>query len=152
MTLDRSHDDKNDTERERLRALVARLSDTDLERPMPAGWTIAGVLAHIGFWDARAVYWMDKWAGGMEPAKPDWETREDVEWINDSAKPICLALPARDAANLAMRLAEETDAKVKALSDKTLAKAVAVGVPFALERASHRGEHLDDIDRALSKR
>jgi hypothetical protein len=119
---------------------------------MPAGWTIAGVLAHIGFWDARAIYWMNRWAAGMEPAKPDYETEEDVEWVNDSAKPICLALPPRDAADLAMRLAEESDAKVKRLGDKTLAKAIEVGLPFNLSRAEHRAEHLDDIDRALGKR
>jgi hypothetical protein len=38
---------------------------------------------------------------------------------------------------------------VKALDDRTLSKAVEVGVPFNLSRAEHRREHLDDIDRAL---
>lgn len=149
---DRSHDAKNDKERERMCALIARLSDVDLKKAMPAGWTIAGVLAHVAFWDARATYWIDKWAAGMEPAKPDYETREDVQWINDSGKPICLALPPRAAADLAMRLAEESDAKVKGLSDEILTKAVAVGLPFNLSRAEHRAEHLDDIDKALGKR
>jgi hypothetical protein len=149
MALDRSHDKANDVERERLRALVTRLSDKQLETPMPAGWTVAAVLAHIGFWDARAVYWIEQWKRGAEPAKPDYETREDVEWINDSAKPLCLALPPRDAAKLALQLAEESDGMVKALDDRTLSKAVEVGVPFNLSRAEHRREHLDDIDRAL---
>jgi hypothetical protein len=36
---------ETDAERERLRALVARLSDKDLSHPMTGGWTVAAVLA-----------------------------------------------------------------------------------------------------------
>ena len=151
MSVDRSHEKENDAERERLRSLVGRLSDAELAKPMPAGWTVAAVLAHVGFWDARAIYWTDKWEGGAQPSAPDSETREDVEWINESAKPHCLALPPRDAARLALRLAEEADAKVAALSDDLLEKVRAVGPPFNLSRAEHRGEHLDDIERALAE-
>src|SRR5262245_34318386 len=122
MSVERAHEAENDGERERLRSLVARLGDDELRRPMPAGWTVAAVLAHIGFWDARAIYWLDEWGRGVEPSAPDFETREDVEWINDSAKPLCLALPPRDAARLALRVAEESDRKVAALSDAMLTK------------------------------
>ncbi len=149
MAEDRKHQSGNDAERLRLHTLVARLSDQDLLRPMPAGWTIAAILAHMAFWDARAVVWLDKWAGGVEPTKPDYETPDDVDWINDSAKPLCLALPPRDAANLALRLADEADRKVAALSDDMLAKVRALGVPFGLARGEHRKEHLDDIERML---
>ena len=148
--MDRSHEAENDVQRDRLISLIARLSDEDLSRPRPAGWTVAGVLAHAAFWDARAIYWMDKWKDGLEPSAPDYETREDVDWINDSAKPLCLALRPREAAELAQRLAEETDRRVAALSDDLLARALAVGVPFNLSRAEHRREHLDDIERALN--
>jgi hypothetical protein len=148
MAEDRGHDIETDAERERLRALIARLSDTDLSRPMPAGWTVAGVLAHIGFWDARAIYWLDKWAKGAAPIPYE---PENTEAVNESAKPLCLALPPRDAANLAMRLAEEADGKVKALSDAMLAKIRATGgPPFNLSRAIHRKEHLDEISSVLS--
>lgn len=150
MSVDRTHVAGNDAERERLRALVARLSDEELRRPMPAGWTVAAVLAHIGFWDARAIFWLEKWRRGVVPSAPDYETEEDVEWINDSAKPLCLALPPRVAAQLALRLAEQADGKVEALSDEMLAKVRAAGCPFNLSRADHRKEHLDDIEHALS--
>ena len=150
MTEDRKHQADNDAQRLRLHALVSRLSDDDLRLAMPAGWTVAAVLAHMAFWDARAVLWLDKWASGVDPAKPDYETREDVDWIIDSAKPLCLALPPRDAANLALRLADEADRKVVALSDEMLVKVRALGVPFNLSRAEHRKEHLDDIEKALN--
>ena len=145
--MDRSHLAANDAERERLRSLVTRLSDDDLRRPMPAGWTVAATLAHIGFWDARAIYALGKCAQGIEPSPGDYEP-DDVGWINDSAKPLCLALPPRDAARLALRLAEEADGNIAALSDELVAKISEVG-PFNISRAEHRREHLDDIERAL---
>jgi len=145
--MDRTHVAANDAERERLRSLVTRLSDDDLRRPMPAGWTVAAMLAHVGFWDARAIYALAKWARGIEPSPGDYEP-DDVGWINDSAKPLCLALPPRDAARLALRLAEEADGKIAALSDELVAKISEMG-PFNISRAEHRKEHLDDIERAL---
>ena len=149
MPEDRSHDPETDAERERLRALVARLGDKDLARSMPAGWTVAGVLAHIGFWDARAIYWLDRWAKGVAPTPYE---PENTEAVNESAKPLCLALPPRDAANLAMRLADEADSKVKALSDAMLVKIRATGPPpFNLSRAIHRKEHLDEIESVLAR-
>src|SRR5207247_7012897 len=92
MSEDRSHDAETDAERDRLRSLIARLSDKDLSRSMPAGWTVAGVLAHIGFWDARAIYWMDKWARGAAPMPYE---PENTEAVNESAKPLCLASEER---------------------------------------------------------
>ncbi len=116
---------------------------------MPAGWTVASVLAHIGFWDARVMFLLDKWGRGAQPSAADYES-EDIDWATDSAKPLCLALPPRDAAQLALRLAKETDRMVEALSDETLEKIRAAESPFNLSRAEHRKVHLNDIQRALS--
>ncbi|TMD50895.1 MAG: DinB family protein [Chloroflexi bacterium] len=147
VPAERDHDVETDAERARLRRLIDRMSDSDLSRPMPAGWTVAGVLAHIGFWDARAIYWLDKWATGIPPSAYE---PENTEAVNESAKPLCLALRPRDAAQLSLRLADEADGKVKALNDEMLAKIRATGAPpFNLSRAIHRKEHLDDIDREL---
>ena len=146
--MDRSFVAENDAERERLRSLIRRLGDEALRRALPAGWTVAAVLAHVGFWDARAIYWLDKYAEGIEPTPYE---HENTEAVNESAKPLCLALPPRDAAKLALRLAEEADGKVKALSDAMLAKIELTGVPFNLSRAIHRKEHLDDIESAMSR-
>jgi len=148
VSVDRTYVTENDAERDRMRSLITRLSDAGLRRPMPAGWTVAAVLAHIGFWDARAIFWLDKYARGVAPSPYE---PENTEAVNESAKPLCLALPPRDAAKLALRLAEEADGKVKSLSDAMLAKIQATGgPPFNLSRAIHRKEHLDDIDRAVS--
>jgi hypothetical protein len=146
--MDKAYVAENNAERARLKTLVERLSDEELSRPMAAGWTIAGVLAHLAFWDGRALALMDKWAGGIAPSQADWEP-EDVNWVNDAGKPLCLALLPRTAAELAVQLAEKTDARVEALPDEMLAQIVAIGQPFNLSRASHRKEHLDEIESYL---
>jgi hypothetical protein len=60
MSLDRSYLEQNTVERERLRALVARLGDDELRSSVNEHWTVAGVLGHIAFWDARALALADK--------------------------------------------------------------------------------------------
>ena len=131
-------------ERERLRRLIECASDTQLSRPMPGGWTVAALLAHIASWDARACYWLDQRATCGEPTVSE---PENVEAVNEAAKPLCLGHPPRAAAELSLRLADEADAKVKALSDALLAKIRATGSPPCnLSQAIHRREHLDQID------
>jgi len=137
----------NDEERARLNGLVERLGDDDLAHPMPAGWTVAGVLAHLAFWDARATYLVDKWAAGR-PFTPSDEEPADVDWINDAAKPLCLAMPPRTAARVALEQAALADARVAALPAEVAARIAAEG-PFNPARADHRREHLDEIERAL---
>jgi hypothetical protein len=146
--MDKSYIAENNAERSRLKALVERLTDEQLSRPMPAGWTVAGVLAHLAFWDARALYYMDRWANGAAPSKADWEP-ENIDWINDSAKVLYLALPPRAAAQLALQTAEEADRRVSELPDTLLHQLTAVEPPFNLSRAAHRREHLDEIERYI---
>ena len=146
MSADRSYVKKNDAERERLRALVARARDADLAKSMPAGWTVAGVLGHLAFWDQRILVLLEAWERGVTPPL---EQAADVDWINDACKPLLLALPPRKAAELAVSIAEEVDRKVAALSDDMIAHNVAAGAPLNLTRAEHRKEHLDEIGRVL---
>jgi len=149
MTADRSYVAENRAQLDRLRALVDRLSDQELSRPLDAGWTVAGVLAHLAFWDHRIVMLLDRWgpAGQGTPPSPHDETATD--WINDSTKPLCLALPPRRAAQLAIDAATAADQRVAALTDAQLAANREAGSPISVRRAEHRREHLDEIERAL---
>ncbi len=93
MIVDRSYVTENEAQRERLRALVARLSDAELDRPLPAGWTIAGVLGHLAFWDQRILVLLERWEQQGASAVPRALNYADVDdWINDAAKPLLLAL------------------------------------------------------------
>jgi uncharacterized damage-inducible protein DinB len=147
MSADRGYIARNDAERSRLRALVARLTDTDLARPMPGGWTVAAVLAHVAFWDQRIIVLIERWqSAGLVPHSED---PQDVQWINDSVKPMLLALPPRHAAELSAAIAESVDSLVAGLSDEWVDRIAAANV-ITLVRASHRGEHLDEIEREVS--
>jgi hypothetical protein len=113
--MTRPHVTENDHERARLRALVDDLSDAELARPLDAGWTVGAVLAHLAFWDQRALILIER----LEKEGPRAVLRsfdgKDVDWINDSAKALCLALPPRAAARLAVDIAEAVDRRVAAL-------------------------------------
>ena len=149
MNVDRSYVGENDGQRERLRALVRRLTDQELGRPMSAGWTIAGVLGHLAFWDQRVLVLLERWERAGPSAVPPVLDHAAVDWINDAAKPLLLALLPRRAADLAVSIAEAVDRKVKALPDEFVVRNVAAGTPVNLLRAEHRREHLDEIERAL---
>jgi len=147
MNVDRSYVARNNAERARLEALVARLTDADLKRPLAAGWTVAGVLAHLAFWDQRAFILLDRWQ--REGVTPPPDDEASIDWINDAAKPMFLALPPRRAAELAVAIAEATDRKVESLSDELVTRNAAADTPVTLTRANHRREHLDEIERGL---
>jgi hypothetical protein len=147
MSIDRGYVARNDTECARLKTLVTKCSDADLARPMPAGWTVAGVLGHLAFWDQRILELLHQWE--TKGVAPNLEVEADTDWINDAGKPLLLAVPPRKAAELAVAIAEATDRKVAGLSDDLITKNVAAGNPLNLSRADHRREHLDDIERVL---
>jgi hypothetical protein len=132
-----------------LQALVEGLSDEQLARPMDGGLTVAGVLAHLAFWDGRSLHLLAKWEkGGAGPQPADCEP-EDVDWINDAARPLFALIPPRQAARLALALAETVDHKVAALSGERMAQNRAAGGPLNLLRAEHRLEHVEELERAL---
>src|SRR5262249_26423827 len=143
-----SHVTENNHARARLRALVDRLSDGDLARPLEAGWTVGAVLAHLAFWDQRALLLIERWEKEGPRAVPRSIEGKDVDWINDSAKALCLALAPRAAARLAVAVADAVDRRVEALSDELVAANAKAGGPSSLLRAEHRREHLDQIAQA----
>jgi hypothetical protein len=151
MAADRSYVAENRAQLERLRALVDKLSDRELASPMDAGWTVAGVLAHLAFWDQRIVTLVDRWAGGSGTPPPTYDEAA-VDWINDAGKPLCLALVPRVAARLAIDAAEAADDRVARLSEAQLTANAAAGRPISVLRAEHRREHLNEIEQTLARR
>jgi DinB family protein len=150
MSQDRSYVDENTRERERLRALVERLDEDELRIPVNPHWTVAGVFGHIAFWDARVLALADKLERGT-PFSPSDTEPEDVDWINDASRALIHAIPPLEVARLALRTAEETDARVATLPVDRLWPADPESPLYAV-RASHRGEHLDEVEEALRGR
>ena len=152
MATDRSYVAENQTQLARLEALVGKLNDRELSRPLEAGWTVAGVLAHLAFWDYRIVTLLDAWGADGRGTPPPAYDEAAVNWINDAGKPLCLGLPPRVAARLAVEAAIAADERVAGLSEAQLAANAAAGRPISVLRAEHRREHLDEIERALATR
>jgi hypothetical protein len=147
MSEDRPYIEENTRELERLRALVDRLDEDELRIPVNEYWTVAAVFGHIAFWDVRVLSLADKLERG-EPFSPSDAEPEDVDWINDASRPLIHAIPPLMCAQLALHIAEQTDARVAALPVDRLWPRDPESPLFAL-RASHRGEHLDDVEAAL---
>jgi hypothetical protein len=151
MNVDRSYAAENDAQRDRLRTLVARLSDGELGRSLDAGWTVASVLGHLAFWDQRLLVLLERWERQGPSAVPRALDESVVDWINDATKPLLLALLPRRAADVALAIAEAVDRKARALPDEFVVRNAAAGNPVNLRRAEHRREHLDEIERALTR-
>ena len=142
MPMDRSQDTR---ERQRLEALVRRLSDPELTRQMDDGWSVAAVLAHLAFWDPRAAVLVERWRRtGVG------RSEADADAINDAARAQWLALPPRVAAEQAVEAARAIDAALDAAPD-LVEQIVRSWSPVNVSRAVHRGEHLDPIERALAR-
>jgi hypothetical protein len=147
MSADRSFVERNDHELDRMRGLVGRMSDADLRLPIGEHWTVAGILGHIAFWDGRNLALAGKLERGI-PFSPSDTEPEDVDWINDAARPLILAIEPRRLAELALRTAEDTDRRVASLPPERMWPGDPES-PINPLRATHRGEHLDQIEAVL---
>ncbi|KPV53326.1 hypothetical protein SE17_10285 [Kouleothrix aurantiaca] len=143
MGLDAEFDARNRAATERLRAVAARLSDADLARAVGEHWTVGVVYAHIAFWDRRVMYVLDKTERDGAVFIPDLDI-----FVNDLSLPLWLAIPPREAVRIALENAEELDERL-ATYPPALLEAVYETNPRWVERARHRGEHLDEAEAAL---
>jgi hypothetical protein len=143
MTQDRSFATRNRASTERMRSLVARLSDEELQRPVGEHWTVAIALVHLAFWDRRVLHSLD----GLERDGRLPTPSIDIV-VNDLSLPLWAAIPPGDAARLAVESAEALDARLEKLSPDLLAQVGGYNQRW-VERAMHRNEHLDEVDAAL---
>jgi hypothetical protein len=149
VTDDRPYIQVNDRERERLREFINRVDDDALAAPANEYWTVAGVLGHLAYWDNRVLVFADKIDRG-EPWVPS-DAEPEGDWLTDSTRPIIHAIAPRAAAELALRIAVETDARVAELPLDRMAP-LDPDSPISPARGEHRGEHLDELERALRDR
>jgi hypothetical protein len=144
MPMERAYATENTHERQRLRTVVARLSDDDLKRPLPNGWTVAITLAHLAFWDRQRLALLRRWErDGVKPAPTDADT------INEGIRVLATVLTPRTAAQLALDAAEAVDQALEQLSAEMVTQIEVGGQASILRRAVHRRGHLDRIEQAL---
>jgi hypothetical protein len=138
--------EENTQGRERLRAVVSSLSDEELSLQAGAGWTLAAILVHLAFWDFRVLELMRRWKREGVGASPI-----DVDIVNDATKPLCLAIPGREAVKIVLSAAEAVDAELEHIPEDLLPGITALVQEgtFRLDRSLHRHEHLDQIEKLL---
>jgi hypothetical protein len=130
----------------RLKALVERLTDTDLARNLGDGWNPAVALAHLGFWDERAARLLEHYAEGTPSHQlPGWY--DDL--LNETLEPEWRLLPARQAAQLAVAAAEHVTRAIGAVSDDLQQALEARDEGYLLRRFNHRREHIEQIESSL---
>ncbi|MCC6166379.1 MAG: DinB family protein [Caldilineaceae bacterium] len=149
MAEDRAYIERNRAALARLHLLVDQLGDEQLAQPVGGGLTAAGVLAHLAFWDSRALNLARKWENGGAGPQPADSEPGNVDWINDAAQPLFALILPRRVADFALTLAEAVDRAVAALSDEQLAQNRAAGSLLNVSRADHRLEHVEELERAL---
>ena len=143
MTLDRTFVERNRASTDRIRALAARLSDAEMQQPVGEHWTVAIAFAHLAFWDRRAMYVLDVTERDGKLFIPEIDI-----FVNDLSLPLWAAIPPREAARIAIETAETLDKRLEGFSPALLEEIHTYNKRWVV-RALHRGEHLDEVDRAL---
>lgn len=135
---------ENKASRQRLEVFVRDLSDQDLARTNAHGWTVAALLAHIAFWDQRVLVLLHRWKeNGVD------ESPVDPDMINDAIRPLLLALDPHTAVQLCLDSAEAVDAELELITAELMAEIEASPNHFRFNRALHRDDHLQEIERLL---
>ena len=126
----------------RLRALVERLDEADLQRSLGGGWTVAFALAHLAFWDTRQHFALQVYARGEGFPAED-------QAVNDTLVSLASVIRPDTVGPEAVRAAELVDATLAGLSAARRDSLVAGGLGFAVERWQHRYDHIAQIEAVL---
>ncbi len=137
---------ENNESRRRIENLVSTLSDEDLARMNPYGWTVAALLAHLAYWDQRVLALLHRWKEKGVDYSP-----VDSDAVNEALKPLCLALDPPTAIKLCLSSAEAVDAELEMISPKLVEQIQASPTHFRFNRALHRNDHLNEIELLLQQ-
>ena len=128
----------------RIRALRA-LPDEALGTRVGEHWTVSVALAHLAFWDLRALDVLERTERAGAVVAPEVDAV-----VTALALASWSAIPPRDAVRLAIEAAEAMDAKVAAYPPELVAAVEAVNERW-IRRSMHRDPHLDEVDLALGR-
>lgn len=145
MAVDSSFAEHNRASTRRIQEM-ARLSDAEMQTRVGEHWTVAIVLAHLAFWDRRVLYVLNR----TEQDGKLFVPQLDIV-INDLSLPLWAAIPAKEAARIAIETAEALDQRLEAFPPALLEEIYTYNKRW-VDRSLHRNEHLDEADAALRQR
>lgn len=145
MPVDESYAGRNRASSRRIRDLVDRLSDEEMQTPVGQDWTVAIALTHVSFWDRRVMHVLDtsEKEGRLVVAEIDVV-------VNDLSLPLWAAVPPSDAGRIAIETAETLDRRLETYPSHLLETLYDFN-PRWVVRALHRNEHLDEVDAVLGR-
>ena len=143
MTLDPSYIEENRASTERIRELVGRLTDEEMQTKVGEHWTVAIALAHLAWWDRRVMYVLDVTARDGKLFVPEIDI-----FVNDLSLPLWAVIPPRDAARICIETSQMLDKQLEEYSPELLEEIFNYNKRWVI-RALHRNEHLDEVDSAL---
>jgi hypothetical protein len=136
----------NETEYQRLADLLASLSDDDLQRTLPNGWTVAAAFAHLGFWDAYAVACFEEWGrNGFKSPSAQYDA------INQAVDGMSRLIPSATLRRWVLEIAQASNRAAANASPEVQAAIQAAGRDSFLRRSKHRSHHLDQIVALLGR-
>jgi hypothetical protein len=141
----KDHNGRNRAARERLEAVIARVGKRDVT--LGDGWTAAGLLAHLAFWDRLATARLEKHLREGQP--PIFATDDVTDLTNAAGMREWRETPVGVAGTQAREAAAEIDQLIETLPADKLDGLKALGRSFLIDRSNHRKEHLDQIERGL---
>jgi hypothetical protein len=137
--------DVNTVERQNLFSIIKQLTVEQLNTSVGnAGWTVAGLLGHLAFWDLRAYSLICKWKKEGVGSSPI-----DIDIVNEALRKHCLLIPAGEAVEFALSAATIIDQEIEKLDIKILGEIERNGKTVHLDRSPHRRHHLNQITNAL---
>ena len=145
MAMDRSFIEQNRASTERIRRLISKLSDKQLQNPVGEHWAVAVALAHLAFWDRRVVFILDNTEHDGKLSAPEIDVL-----VNDISLPLWAAIPPREAARLAIDTAQVLDKQLEEFPLELLEELYKYNKRWVI-RALHRDEHLNEVDEALKR-
>jgi hypothetical protein len=143
MTFDASYSEQNRASTERIRTLIAHLSDEQMQTKVGEHWTVTIALAHLAFWDRRVLHILDR----TEKEGKLFDLEIDIV-VNDLSLQLWAAIPPRDAARICIEASEALDKRLEEFSPQLLEELYNHNKRWVV-RALHRNEHLDEVDAAL---
>ena len=139
---------ENEAARLELSQFIASLSESDFDRDVGGGWTVASILCHLAFWDQRVLYLLKEWQSS--PFDGFRLSAQAVNSINEAANFVFRGVPGRLAAQMALESASAVDAEVERLSEALIEQIDGAGFERAMRRSLHRNEHLRKVKEALA--
>ena len=128
---------------ERMRKMINQLSEEELSKSIGSDWTISITLAHLALWDQRVIFVIESAKKNNKLHAPYYDYQ-----LNDILTPILRAIPAREAARMAITMSEKLDNELEQCSTQLLNEMKEVNRRL-IERSLHRNLHLDEIENAV---